>query len=205
MGYSNFKKIRQVTKKFGLKARLTPLFDDSIKPHIASDWLLKSLKIAYMAPATTEKAKSERLVSPILMEIVQSFEKDVTLFSGEEINVNSSDDLAGPCDFFFGLYPLSPYMETPIISIAEAKDEDLEWGLGQCAAQLYGASLMNLQDGKTIPVLYGCATDGVEWQFLKFEDNTFYIDPKPMTDLPQILGTWHWIIQFFIDNYAEKQ
>ena len=203
MGYSNFKKISQVTKKFGLKARLTPLFD-AVPPKSASEWLLKSLEIAYKAPATTEKAKSERLVSPILMEVVQWFEKNVTLFSGEEININSLDDLAGPCDFFFGLYPLSPYLETPIISIAEAKDEDLEWGIAQCAAQLYAAHLLNQQEGKDVSVLYGCATDGVEWQFLKFEDGTFFIEPKPVTDLPQILGTWQWIIQFFIDNYSHS-
>ncbi|MEY4903810.1 MAG: hypothetical protein RLZZ292_1625 [Bacteroidota bacterium] len=201
MGYSNFKKISQVAKKFGLKARLTPLFD-AVPLQPASDWLIKSLEIAYKAPATTEKAKSERLVSPILMEVVQWFEKNVTLFSGEEINISSTDDLSGPCDFFFGLYPLSPYMETPIISIAEAKDEDLEWGVAQCAAQLYAAHLLNEQEGKQIPVLYGCATDGVEWQFLKFEANVFYIEPKPVTDLPQILGTWRWIIQYFVDNYA---
>ena len=70
MGYSNYKKIKQVTKKFGLKARLMPLFTD-IKPHQPSPWLVTSLEIAYKAPATTEKAKSERLVSPTLMEIVQ--------------------------------------------------------------------------------------------------------------------------------------
>ncbi len=203
MGYCNFKKISQVVKKFGLKAQLTPLFD-AVQLRPASDWLTKSLEIAYKAPATTEKAKSERLVSPILMEVVQWFQNNVTLFSGEEININSNDDLAGPCDFFFGLYPLSPYLDTPIISIAEAKDEDLEWGIAQCAAQLYAAHLLNQQEGKELPVLYGCATDGVEWQFLKFENGTFYIEPRPITDLPQILGTWYWIIQFFIDNYSEK-
>ncbi len=203
MGYSNYKKIRQVTKKFDLKAQLTPLFEN-ISPKQPSDWLIKSLEIAYKAPATTEKAKSERLVSPILMEIVQSFEQNVTLFSGEEINMNPQDDLAGPCDFFFGLYPLSPYVDTPIISIAEAKNEDIEWGVAQCAAQIYAAYLFNIQEGKDIPILYGCATDGVEWQFLKFENGTFYIEPRPMTDLSQILGTWHWIINFFIDNFSEK-
>jgi hypothetical protein len=204
MGYSNFKKLSQVTKRFGLKARLMPLFE-TVPPKSASDWLLQSLEIAYKAPATTEKAKSERLVSPILMEVVQWFEQNVTLFSGEEININPSEDLAGPCDFFFGLYPLSPYIDTPIVSIAEAKDEDLEWGIGQCAAQLYAAHLLNVQEHKHLPILYGCATDGVEWQFLKFENSTFYVEPRPITDLPQILGTWHWIIRFFVDNFSEKQ
>ena len=203
MGYSNFKKIRQVTKKFGLKAQLSPLFYD-ITLQQPSDWLVKSLEIAYKAPATTEKAKSERLVSPILMEIVQAFEHHVTLFSGEEMNINPNDDLAGPCDFFFGLYPLSPYIETPIISVVEAKDEDVEWGVAQCAAQLYAAHLMNTQEEKDVPTLYGCATDGVEWQFLKFENNVFTINPKPITDITQILGIWHWIITFFIETYVEK-
>ena len=203
MGYSNFKKIRQVTKKFGLKAQLSPLFFD-ITLHQPSDWLVKSLEIAYKAPATTEKAKSERLVSPILMEIVQDFEHHITLFSGEEMNINANDDLAGPCDFFFGLYPLSPYIETPIISVVEAKDEDVEWGVAQCAAQLYAAHLMNIQEEKDVPTLYGCATYGVEWQFLKFENNMFTINPKPITDITQILGIWHWIITFFIQTYVEK-
>jgi hypothetical protein len=203
MGYSNFKKIRQVTKKFGLKAELKPMFLDAT-PHQPSDWLVKSLEIAYKAPATTEKAKSERLVSPILMEIVQAFENHITLFSGEEMNVNALDDLAGPCDFFFGLYPLSPYIETPIISVVEAKDEDVEWGVAQCAAQLYAANLMNIQEDKDVPTLYGCATDGVEWQFLKFENNIFTINPKPITDITQVLGIWHWIISFFIQSYVPK-
>ena len=95
MGYSNYKKIKQVTKKFGLKARLMPLFAD-VKPVQPSAWLVTSLEIAYKAPATTEKAKSERLVSPTLMEIVQAFEHKITLFSGEEMNVNPSDAVCGP-------------------------------------------------------------------------------------------------------------
>jgi hypothetical protein len=201
MGYSNFKKINQVTKKFGLDARITDLFPP-INNVNASDWLKMSLDIAVKMPLTNEKNKSERLVSPVLMEVAVAFQDNVTLLSGEDISVNVSDDLSGPCDFFFGLHPQKPYLETPIISLVEAKDEDLEWGIAQCSAQLYAAHLMNLQDGKHIDTLYGCATTGTEWLFLKFENNTFYIDRKAQTDTNQILGTWHWIIQFFIKNYV---
>ena len=200
MGYSNYKKIRQVTKKFGLDARLINIFPTIAKVQ-PTDWLSMSLEIAVKMPLTNEKNKSERLVSPVLMDVAVAFYESVTLFSGEEVLYNAADDLSGACDFFFGLHPQKPYLETPIISLVEAKDEDLEWGVAQCAAQLYGAYLLNKEDGKEIPVLYGCATDGVEWQFLKFENNTFYIEPRPITDLQQVLGTWHWIIQFFIDNY----
>lgn len=203
MGYSNFKKIYQVTKKFGLDARITDLFlpIEKVQP---SNWLTMSLDMAVKMPLTNEKNKSERLVSPLLMEIAVAFQSYVTLLSGEDISVNPADDLAGPCDFFFGLHPQKPYLETPIISLVEAKDEDLEWGIGQCAAQLYAAHLLNEQEGKKIDTLYGCATTGTEWLFIKFENRVFYIDRKSQTDLPQILGTWYWILQFFIDNYVVK-
>jgi hypothetical protein len=204
MGYSNFKKIRQVKNKFGTPFVSAGIFANAnIVPIAPSEWLTISLTRAYTSPLTNEKSKSERLVSPILLEVLEAYKDKITFFSGEEVNISAADDLAGPCDFFFALTPLSLLLEAPIISIAEAKDEDLDWGIAQCSAQLYAAHLFNQQEGKDIPVLYGCATDGVEWLFLKFENNTFYIEPRPVTDLQQILGTWHWIIQFFIDNYSK--
>jgi hypothetical protein len=205
MGYSNFKKIRQVKAKFGTNFKSVGIFANAdITPIEPSEWLTISLNRAYTSPPTNEKSKSERIVSPILLEVLELHKENIAFFSGEEVNINAEDDLAGPCDFFFALTPPSLLLEAPIISIAEAKDEDLDWGLAQCSAQLYAAHLFNLQEGRDIPVLYGCATDGVEWQFFKFENNTFYVEPRPMTDLPQILGTWHWIIQFFIDNYEVR-
>jgi hypothetical protein len=129
---------------------------------------------------------------------LDKYKTQISFFSGEEVNISAEDDLAGPCDFFFALTPPTPLFEAPIISIAEAKDEDLEWGLAQCTAQVYAANLMNQQEGKILPVLYGCATTGTDWQFFKFENNTFYVEHKPMTDLPQILGTWHWILNYYV-------
>ena len=122
----------------------------------------------------------------------------MTLFSGEELEVNAADDLSGACDFFFVLHPHKPYIESPIISLAESKNEDMEYGRAQCAAQLYGAKLYNEAEGKDIPILYGCATDGVEWQFLRFENNIFYIDNRIYTNLNEILGVWHKVIQTYL-------
>ena len=204
MGYSNYKKIKQVRDYLKVKIAAADLFDAlSIAPIEPSEWLRISLKKAYSTPPNNEKAKSERLVSPVLLEVLGSFETEIGFFSGEEVNVNSEDNLSGPCDFFFALAPPSLVLEAPIISITEAKDEDLEWGLAQCAAQVYAANLFNLQEGKNLPILYGCATTGTEWQFFKFENNTFYIDKKPMTDLPQVLGTWHWILDFYVTNFKQ--
>jgi hypothetical protein len=198
MGYSNFKKIQTLTKKFGLDAKWGRLFE-KIEPIEASAWLQESLVMSRLMPLMNEKTKAERIVSPILLEVIKPYADKLTFFSGESLDIDNNQDLAGECDFFFSLHPPKPYIEAPIISIAEAKDEDMEWGLAQCAAQLYGAKLFNEAEGKNIPFLYGCATDGVEWQFMKFEANQFYIHNEITTALPQILGTWHYIIQLYLD------
>ncbi len=197
MGYSNYKKIEQVTKKFGLSAKRQSLFS-TITPKQASVWLLETLELAKLVPLRNEKVKSERIVSPILLEIAKYFQSNVTLFSGEELEMNPQDDLSGACDFFFTFVPQGAYLESPIISLVEAKDEDMDYGIAQCAAQLYGAKLYNEMEGKNFPVLYGCATDGVEWKFMRFENNIFYIDNQIYTDLKEILGVWHFIIQSYI-------
>ncbi len=205
MGYSNFKKIHQIKAKFGTPFVSVELFAKAdITPIEPSEWLTISLKRAYSSPPTNEKSKSERLISPILLEVLDKYQDQIAFFSGEEVNISAEDDLAGPCDFFFALTPPSPIIEAPIFSVAEAKDENLDWGVAQCSAQLYAANLFNQQEGKQLPTLYGCATTGTEWIFIKYENNTFYLDKKPKTDLPQVLGTLHWIIQFFIDNYLGK-
>ncbi len=204
MGYSNFKRLKTVTKKFGLDARLISIFPPEIEKVNPSSWLQETLEIGGLMPLTNEKNKSERIVSPILMELAKHYQAEITLFSGEDLIMRSEDDLAGECDFFFSLHPPKPYIDLPIISLVEAKDEDLEWGLAQCAAQVYGAYLYNQQEGNDIPVLYGCTTTGRDWQFFKFENNIFYVDTTVMTNLPQVLGTWHWILSFYIDNFSKK-
>jgi hypothetical protein len=200
MGYSKYKKIKQLKDAFGCQFLSVALFEKAqIQPKAPSEWLLMSLDYAYSTPPTNEKSKSERLVSPVLLEISHVYKSQISFFSGEEINIDAKQNLAGPCDFFFAFSPPSLLLTAPIISIAEAKDEDLEWGIAQCAAQLYAANLFNIADKKDIQMLYGCATTGVEWHFMCYDTqkNTFFMDSKPITDLSIALGVWHYILQLF--------
>ena len=200
MGYSKYKKIKQLKDAFGCQFLSVVLFEganiQSIPP---SEWLLTSLEYAYNTPPTNEKSKSERLVSPILLEISSKYKTQISFYSGEEINIDAKQNLAGPCDFFFTFSPPSILPIAPIISITEAKDEDMEWGIAQCAAQLYAANLFNIADKKDLKTLYGCATTGVEWHFMRYdtEKNTFFMDAKPITDLAVAIGVWHHILQIF--------
>ena len=198
MGYSNYKQIKSVVKKFNLDMRLLNLFNDEIENIEPSSWLLETLQIARGTPITNEKSKSERIVSPILLEVSRQYIDRISFFSGEALNVKPEDDLSGECDFFFALHPPKLYIDAPIISLAEAKDEDMEWGIAQCAAQMLGAKFYNEAEGKDIPFIYGCATDGIEWQFMKLENDVYYVDNKVFTDLKEILGVWNYIIKLYL-------
>lgn len=63
MAYSNFT-LAKVYRQFQLKEKRERLFPDV--EHVSlSDWLKQSLAIAARSVMLTEKAKSERIVSPI--------------------------------------------------------------------------------------------------------------------------------------------
>jgi hypothetical protein len=194
MGYSNFKHIRTVSKTFDLDVEWKSLFSN-IPDVNASDWLKATLSKAKKMPLTNEKTKAERIISPILFEVFESYSDKVSFFSGEALNVDAEQNLSGECDFFFALHPPKPFIDAPIIALTEAKDEEM--GTGQCAAQMYGAWLFNKQENKPINTIYGCATDGTEWHFLKLENNTFTLHNEIITNINELLGIWHYILQFY--------
>ena len=99
MGYSAYKKIRTVTQRFNLDAQRKPLFT-AIQLYEPSAWLSETLKKSAFIPLSNEKTKSERIISPILVEIAESYQDYITLFSGEELDVDTSENLSGECDFF---------------------------------------------------------------------------------------------------------
>ena len=195
MSYSRFRDLKIVTQTFGLLAQRKRLFEQTTNVE-ASAWLLETLSISELLPLTNEKSKAERVISPILTEIVRFYATKISFFSDENLAVNDDLNTYQP-DFLFSLQPLTSHVEGLIFSIIETKNNDTD-GIAQCAAQLYGAKLFNEIEGKDIPILYGCATDGIEWRFIRFENNVFYIDTKVYTDLKEILGVWHHIIKSYL-------
>ena len=195
MGYSKYKKLKVVTEKFGLKVEKRSLFTD-IVPIQPSDWLLKTISLAYSVALSNEKVKSERLISPVLTEVHQLHIDKITLFSGEELNVQPENNLNGACDFFFSANPHAYLLEAPIVAFAEAKDEDLEYGIAQCTAQMLAAQIFNREAGHPTPTIWGCATTAGEWQFLQLQENQIYIDNTSyyIDKLDILLGVFSQII-----------
>ncbi len=199
MGYSNYKSLRQALERLNLEETDMDLFSD-VPPVEPSPWLKQTLEMAELSPLTNEKSKSERVISPILLEVSLCYKDKVALYSGEDLYVDDKQDLSGPCDFMIAKHPKKQVMQAPIISLAEAKDQDLDYGQGQCVAQMYAAQVYNVQRGKPQPFIYGCAVTGGDWKFLKLSENHLFVHEKTyyLSDLPKILGILHHVIQLYL-------
>jgi hypothetical protein len=84
--------------------------------------------------------------------------------------------LLGECDFILSLSEPVPRLRAPIVTIVEAKKNDIEAGLGQCVAQMVAARDYNEREKAGIAVVYGCVTTGEAWQFLRVEGTDVIID-----------------------------
>ena len=146
--------------------------------------------------AKSEKAKSELLVSPILVELLRLADNQIQLFSGEEFNVDRERGLNGFCDFLLSRSTISSIIQAPIVMLVEAKKGELDVGLGQCAAEMVAAQIFNANENKPIPVVYGCVTSGKLWQFLKLENNDLTLDLNEyqVTPVERILGILKWMV-----------
>ncbi len=146
--------------------------------------------------AKSEKAKSELLVSPILTEVRRLVNNSIQLFSGEEFNVDRERGLNGFCDFLLSRSSTAYMIETPVLMLVEAKKGELDVGLGQCIAEMVAAQIFNADQGKSIPVIYGCVTSGKLWQFLKLEgkDVTIDVNEYQVTPVERILGILKWMV-----------
>jgi len=138
----------------------------------------------------TEKARSEMIIANILIEIKKIMDEKISLFSGVNFDVDRDKSLNGFCDFIISKSQEQFYISAPIIMIVESKDDKTTAGLGQCVAEMYAASIFNRNEGFNLPILYGTVTTGSNWRFLKYEDNTVFIDMDeyPIENLSKILG-----------------
>ena len=167
------------------------LFSD-IAPVTPSELLTSILarKIPLATAIGTEKAKSELIVADVLVELREQLDHRISLFSGIDFNVDEELGLTGVCDFVVSLSPIQFDLQAPIIVFVEAKNDNLEVGLGQCVAEMVAAQHFNAENGNDIPLVYGATTSGTEWRFLKLEGKQLDIDmlPYPIESCGKVLG-----------------
>jgi hypothetical protein len=191
MAYSEFT-LTKVRKELGIEMVEPANLFEGVIPIEPSDFLQQALaRYTNLAIAIgTEKAKSEFIIAPILAEIRDRFSPRISLFSGNEFNVAPDRGLQGFCDFILSLSPEQLDVTAPVVTIAEAKNDNLKSGLGQCIAEMVAAQIFNRQEEQPIEIVYGAVTNGTNWRFLRLENDRVEIDSTEyfIRDIGHILG-----------------
>ena len=114
-------------------------------------------------------------------------QRQISLFSGEEFNVDESLGLNGRCDFLISRSPEQLAIEAPTIVIVEAKQADLKTGIGQCVAEMVAAQKFNQEKQQSLPNLYGSITNGL--QLIQLLSNHKFL----RSPLKSCLLKSHWV------------
>jgi hypothetical protein len=178
-----------VRKRFSISIALQDLFSD-IAPVSPSDLLKTTLQRAADLSLLSEKARSEFIVAPILLEVREALHHTISIYSGVRLDVSPEEGLQGVCDFIIAKSPPLPTLQAPLIIMVEAKKNDIEEGLGQCAAEMIAAQRFNQEEDPNNTLIYGVVTTGELWQFLQLEDKNLHIEPTRIyiEHIDKILG-----------------
>jgi hypothetical protein len=191
MAYSDFT-LSRVKKELGVTiSEATDLFSHttSVDPSdLLKSILQRTSRLARLIG--TEKAKSEFLIAPVLAEVAARFDYQVSLFSGTEFNVDTERGLQGYCDFIFSQSAEQLDITAPIMTIVEAKNDNLKNGIGQCMAEMVAAQIFNAREGIEVESIYGVVTTGTSWLFMRLTKNLIEVDNCEyfINEVDRILG-----------------
>ncbi len=96
----------------------------------------------------TEKARSEFIIAPVLMELKRLVGERLGIFSGVPLEGDAARGLNGICDFLLTMSGRQLVLERPLVAIVEAKNDNVFSGLGQCIAAMFAAQLVNEREGR---------------------------------------------------------
>jgi hypothetical protein len=191
MAYSEFS-LAKAKQEFSLSTLEKRNIFAGVSELTASNLLVETLNynLDIALGSNSEKARSELIIAPILVDLRRQLHEQVSLFSGVDFTVDNSKGLNGTCDFIITKSPEILILTAPVITVVEAKKENINGGLGQCAAEMVAAQIFNEQAAIKIKTIYGAVTTGSIWQFLKLEEQILTIDLSEyyLKDVNKILG-----------------
>jgi len=201
MPYSEFT-LKKVKNEFDLQIiENKTIFNNINAVDIDSDFKNKLEENIHLALAiNTEKARSEFIIAYVLSEIKYQLKDRISLFSGVDFDVDKEKNLNGFCDFIISLSSEQFYITAPVITVVEAKNENIVAGIGQCLSEMVASQQFNDREHNSLGKIYGAITTGNAWKFMKLENKCVYIDRKEyhIENIEKIMG----ILLAMIDQLA---
>ena len=170
-----------------------------------SPMLVEDLTYASYMAVGSEKSRSAHYVVPVLKEFIKNQRYRCQYYAGYHFDIDKSRGLSGYCDFLFSP-ERSQDIKYAVFCLVEAKNRNLADSIAEAGAEMFAAQQFNAQQNLATPIVYGCVTDGVSWQFLKLEGNilhkdieTYFADELAVGHLLRVLET---IMNPFCDKVA---
>lgn len=142
----------------------------------------------------SEYAICENIISPILIEVWQSYKEQLLVWSHQPLNYD--EQLSGIPDYMVA--KRSPkgkiVFEEPYLIVVEAKKDNFEEGWGQCLAELITAQKLN-ENTKT--EIFGIVSNGKFWEFGRLLENSFEKNIKLYTisNLEELFAAVNYVFQ----------
>jgi len=180
----------EVEQELGLRLSDADLFS-AVPPHPVRESIAEIVQegVQLALANSTEKAKSEFIIAPVLLELRRLTKGRIALFSGVEWDVDAQRGLNGYCDFLLTRGGSEHVLRAPFVVIVEAKNDLIRTGLGQCIAAMVAARVANERAGTPGPI-FGVVSTGAAWKFLRLDGDDLKLDrPEYFVDnLPKIMG-----------------
>ena len=187
MAFSDYKTISQVQAEYKIKYQEANFI--VVKDYQPSAVFIQEFEFNQrnLDIFTSEAARCEIIIFPILREVYKSFYEKVAFWVQKPIAYD--EKLNGTPDYIVSKKSElgKTMLEFPLLVVAEAKKNDFEQGWAQCLAELVAA--VQLNNSPTMPV-YGIVTDGKLWEFGRLigKEFTKNIDSFTVTGLTRLFG-----------------
>jgi hypothetical protein len=207
MAYTDFS-LETLKQQFGLHVQEEERLFTTIASVTVSDLLQQTLaeNVPVALGISTEKARSEFIIAPILMEVRRQLHARISLFSGVEFNVDIAQGLRGVCDFLLSLSPLQLAIEAPVVVVVEAKNENIKQGIIQCIAEMVAVQQFNRQQHNAIHAVYGAVTTGNLWKFLRLIKSVVSVDNTEyhISQVERVVGMLVTMLREALQHQAEQ-
>ena len=182
----------EVLTQLGLTERpVVNLFGD-VPPVPATDLLRKYLAAngPLASVVDTELSRASWLIGPVLADLWGRYGGQVSVYAGSNFPADPDAGLNGYSDFLIGRAPQRRAVTAPVVVIGESKTHSTLDGLGQSIAGMVGAQRFNRRAGASVDPVYGCATTGSNWRFLRLTGTRLEQDltEYSLGDVDRILG-----------------
>lgn len=177
MSYSEFT-LSRLESEFNLTLQERVEIFKEVQPVTPSALLIETLEenIPLALEIDTEKARSELIIAPVMVELRKQFSRQISFFSGIDFSVDKSKGLTGRCDFLISSSPKQLEITAPVVTLVEAKNDNIKSGMAQCIAEMLAAQIFNQRHQNQIPCIYGVITTGSNWKFLRLVENRVDIE-----------------------------